>query len=117
MKLRVIVEDRSKELLIPDWVLTEGRDFFDKMDRDMDQGWQVGPEFIENPNALNRCQIAANKLLIALETQNEDLCNLMAGYILARMPGVEAVNIDTQGEPLLTEFTVSQTQDPGGHAL
>lgn len=117
MKLRVIVEDRSKELNIPDWVLTEGRDFFDKMDRDMDRGWQMGPEFIESPDQLNRCQIAANKLLIALETQNEDMCNLMAGYILSRMPGVSVVNIDTQGEPLLTEFTVLQVPDQRGHTL
>jgi len=105
MKLKITIEDRTRELEIPDNVFTNGISFFEKMDRDMDRGWQMGPEFIEQPTQTNRCQIAAEKILQAVDTQNENLLMLMAGYILTRMPDVTGINIDTSGEPLGTEFT------------
>ncbi len=105
MKLKITIEDRTRELEIPDDVFIDGVSFFKKMDRDMDRGWQMGPEFIEQPTQTNRCQIAAEKILQAVDTQNENLLMLMAGYILTRMPDVTGINIDTSGEPLGTEFT------------
>lgn len=105
MKLKITIEDRTRELEIPDDVFIDGISFFKKMDRDMDRGWQMGPEFIEQPTQTNRCQIAAEKILQAVDTQNENLLMLMAGYILTRMPDVTGINIDTSGEPLGTEFT------------
>jgi hypothetical protein len=35
---------------------------------------------------------------------------LMAGYILTRMPGVESVELDTQGEIQNTQFTVIENR-------
>lgn len=103
MKLKITIDDRSKTLDVPDSTLKEGEGFFVKMDQDMDKGWQMGPEFVENPTQTNRCQIAANKILIAIETNNGNLLNLMAAYILTRMPGTTEVVIDNQGEMLNTE--------------
>jgi hypothetical protein len=56
-------------------------------------------------SVFSRCQIAANKLLTALETQNENLAFLMAGYILTRLPGTKTVRVDTSGEIANTEFS------------
>lgn len=108
MKLKITIEDKTKELDVPDEVITEGESFFHKMDMDMDRGWQMGHEFIESPTQLNRCQIAADKILQAVDTQNDKLLLLMAGYILVRMPTVTGVDIDTSGEPLETSFTQSE---------
>jgi hypothetical protein len=108
MKLRITIENKSKDLEVPEDVITDGASFFQKMDKDMDRGWQMGQEFIEKPTLMQRCQIAAEKILQAIDTQNEKLLLLMAGYILVRMPDVTSVNIDTSGEPLGTEFTQSQ---------
>ncbi|MDH5648076.1 MAG: hypothetical protein OEY67_00355 [Gammaproteobacteria bacterium] len=104
MNLEIIIEDRRKTLNVPDEIMAEAEAFFDKMDRDMDRGWQMGPEFIEKPDQLDRCKIAADKILIAIDTNNENLLLMMAGYILSRMPGVTGINIDTQGEMQNTEI-------------
>lgn len=108
MKLKIIIENKTKELEVPDDIFISGKPFFEKMDKDMNRGWQMGPEFIEQPTQTNRCQIAAEKILQAVDTQNENLLLLMAGYILTRMPNVASVNIDTSGEPLGTEFTQTE---------
>ncbi|MFV1992406.1 MAG: hypothetical protein ACC635_00765 [Acidiferrobacterales bacterium] len=111
MRLKITIEDRTRELEIPGDIFTTGMSFFEKMDRDMDRGWQMGPEFIEQPTLTNRCQIAAEKILQAVDTQNENLLMLMAGYILMRMPNATGVNIDTSGEPLGTEFTLTESNN------
>lgn len=114
MKLRITIEDRTRELEVPDHVISEAEGFFAKMDKDMDRGWQIGPDYVENPDLTQRCQIAADKILQAVDTENHDLLQLMAGYILARMPDVAAIDIDTSGDPQSTTFAISRT-GPGGH--
>ncbi len=104
MKLNVIVDERALAVDVPPHMLHEAEDFYRKMDSDMDHGWQMGPEFIENPDKVQRCQIAANKLLTSLSTANETMITLMAGYILKRLPGITGVRIDTAGEMLHTEL-------------
>lgn len=106
MKLKITIENSTKVIDIPEDILKEGETFFQKMDRDMDKGWQMGPEFIEKPDQTNRCQIAADKMLVAIENQNKNLLDLMAGYILSRMPAVVEVRIDTHGEMLNTEIVM-----------
>jgi hypothetical protein len=104
MKLDVIIDSKTHRIEVPQDMLDEGETFFQKMDRDMDGGWQMGPEFVESPNTAQRCQIAANKLLVSVSAQNKLLTELMAGYILKRLPGIKTVEIDTSGEMLNTEF-------------
>lgn len=104
MKLDVVIDSRTHRIEVPQDILNEGETFFQKMDRDMDGGWQMGPEFIESPNVTQRCQIAANKLLVSISAQNKLLVELMAGYILKRLPDIKSVEIDTDGEMLHTEF-------------
>jgi hypothetical protein len=103
MKLDVIIDDKNHRIDVPAEML-EAEEFFRKMNRDMDNGWQMGPDFVERPDAAQRCQIAANKLLQSHANQNRLLVELMAAYILKHMPGIRAVNIDTHGEMLNTEL-------------
>jgi hypothetical protein len=104
MKLEVQVDERRLALEVPPDMLDGAEPFFQKMDRDMDGGWRMGPEWVERPDAVQRCQIAADRLLGALSGANEPLALLMAGYILRRLPRVAGVDIDTGGEPLGTRF-------------
>jgi hypothetical protein len=108
MKLTVIVDDKTSAIDVPEEMLRDAEDFFQKMDRDMDGGWRMGPEYIEQPDQVDRCRIAADKLLVSLSTENKTLSLLMAGYILKRLHGVSGVNIDTGGEMLNTEFIYAQ---------
>lgn len=61
-------------------------------------------EWVECPNLIQRCQIAADKLLSAIHSENETLMLLMAAYIVSRLPDVSGVKIATDGEMMETEL-------------
>jgi hypothetical protein len=90
MRFKVIVGDQVYAVELPEGLLEGSREFHDKLDADMDR--------------LQRCQIAADRLLTGLMQQNEATVMLMASYIALRMPGVVGVNIDTEGEMQNTEL-------------
>ena len=100
MILNVIGDEQSIDLNVPDPLIQEAEDFFANMDRDMDAGWQMSRDWVDRPSREQRCQIAADKLLTALENENRKLAMMMAGYILSRMPGVQSVEVDTSDRSL-----------------
>jgi len=104
MQLNLIIDDWSMDLEVPEGYLEKMGETFDRMDRNMDQGWQLGQRWIANPAIPQRCQLTASKLLTALETDNEQLALMMGGYILSRMQGVRRIMIDNKGEPEETRF-------------
>ncbi len=106
MKLNIIIDEQVRDLEVPNDILTDGEEFFAKMDNDMNQGWQMGPDYIESPDQIQRCQIAADKILTAIDTENQTLLMLMAGYILSRAPEVKSIDINTSGELLETLVTI-----------
>jgi hypothetical protein len=112
MLLKLILDEQIFELNVPDALLEQADDFFRKMDADMDRGWMIGREWVEHPDPLQRCKIAADKLMTALETENDNLGRLMAGYILSRVPEIESVEPDVQGEPLNTIFHYRTDEAP-----
>ena len=103
-QLFVVLEGRVHRVEVDPDVPTEGQEFFARMDADMDQGWQMSREWVEHPNPVERCQIAADRLVQAMLGADRTLAMLMAGYILDRMPGTVAVVADTTGELSATEF-------------
>lgn len=104
MRLKIVVENQEYAIQVPDAVINDGEDFFRRMDQDMDKGWLMSRDWVENPSALQRCQIAADKIADALNSNNETLTYLMAGYIVTRMPRVTEVHIDTEGEMAETQI-------------
>jgi len=98
MILKVVIDDQLLELNVPEDFLAKAQDFFAKMDSDMDQGWQVNREWVEQPDRLLRAQIAADKLLTALENDDDKLGRLMAGYIVSRVPEIEQLELNPSGE-------------------
>lgn len=98
MKLNIIVEGRSNAFEVPDSLLLEAKDFFAKLDADMDKGWQMSRDWVESPTQEQRCQIAGDRILTAIETDNEKLLMLMAAYILRTLPGIKTINIDVTGD-------------------
>lgn len=102
--LNVTLNKKNYAIRVPDELLTDAEDFFRKMDSDMDRGWQMSRDFIEHPDKTQRAQIAAHRIMLAMSAGNETLAQLMAGYILKRLPGVAGVVVDTDGEMLDTEI-------------
>lgn len=111
MILKVTLADQLLELNVPDDLLAKATDFFDKMDADMDQGWQVNREWVDHPDPYLRGQIAADKLLTALENEDYKLGRLMAGYIVARFPQIELLELSEQGET--RDHTLQLPSDAG----
>lgn len=101
-QLEIYILDRKTTVSLDPARLASGRELFDKMDRDMDAGWRMGPEFVAEPDRVVRGQIAASRLLAALENGNEPMVQAMCGYIASRLPEVATIRIDTSGEPLNT---------------
>lgn len=111
MHLDVMIDDNTLRIEIPPDMPVEAEAFFGKMEQDMDRGWQMGPDYVERPDTTQRCQIAANKLLASHAARNTLVMQLMAAYILRRMPAVKRVNIDTGGEMLNTRFHCDDGQN------
>lgn len=105
MKLNVTLADKLFTVDVPEEMLRSAEEFYRKMDRDMDRGWQMSREFVEHPTTTQRCQIAANRLMTSMSAGNTTMVELMAGYILTRLPGVTGVDIDTMGEMGDTQFS------------
>ena len=98
MILKVQIDDQLLELNVPEAFIEQADDFFARMDTDMDQGWQVDREWVERPDQMLRAKIAANKLLTALENEDHKLGRLMAGYIIARIPDIDSIELNPAGE-------------------
>lgn len=106
MKFDIYFEEEHFTINVNQEDIASGRPFFAQMDRDMDGGWRMGPEFVHKPDIMQRCQIVAERLMLALERQNEALARAMAAYIAWRHPGIREVRVNTDGEPLLTEIII-----------
>jgi hypothetical protein len=106
MILKVVVEDQVHPVTVPDDIVRGAEDFFSKLDRDMDQGWQMSRDWVDNPNLEQRCQIVGDKMLTAMHNDNEQLMVLLCAYVLNRVPGVTDIRIDTNGEMLETELVI-----------
>jgi hypothetical protein len=107
MRFKVIVGEQVYAVEVAEDLLREATPFHDKLDRDMDRGWQMSREFVARPDRLQRCQIVADKLLTSLTQGNEATAMLMASYIALRMPGATGVDIDAQGDMQNTELIYS----------
>jgi Tfp pilus assembly protein PilX len=104
MQLSVFFDNNQYSMEIAESLLQEGESFFEKINQDMDRGWQISREWVDNPSQLQRCQIVAGRLADAIVAENHILANLTAAYILLNMPGVKSVYVDSEGDMQETRF-------------
>ena len=104
MNITVEINDKSYSLEVPESLPDEARDFFDKMDLDMDKGWQMSRWWVPDPDQTQRCQIVADKLLTAIQSENSEYAMLMCAYILKAKPTTGRIKINTDGEIQGNEF-------------
>ena len=106
MLFNVIIDEQTYPFEVPDFILEEGEEFFAKLDKDMDRGYQMSRTWVEQPDRMNRCQIVADRILDAISRENTQLGIMMAGYILSRMPGATGVNLSVEGDMLEHELII-----------
>ena len=107
MILKVVIEDQIYPITVPEQIISEAGDFFDRIDKDMDNGWQMSREWVQNPNQEQRCQIVGDKMLTAMHNDNQQLMVLLSAYVLARVPTASELRIDSNGEMLETELILA----------
>ncbi|OQX06320.1 MAG: hypothetical protein BWK73_31220 [Thiothrix lacustris] len=105
MQLRIQINDTTRDIDVPDFMVLEGEDFFAQIDQDMDKGYQMSRTWVANPDREQRCQIVADKILTALSNGNQKSGTLMAAYILKRMPQVREVHLNTEGDMTGHDFS------------
>ncbi|QLQ32947.1 MAG: hypothetical protein HZT40_16630 [Candidatus Thiothrix singaporensis] len=98
MQLRIQINDTTRNIDVPQFILDEGEDFFAKIDSDLDRGYQMSRLWVDQPTQEQRCQIVADKILTALSNGNQKSGTLMAAYILKRMPHIQAVHMNIEGD-------------------
>ena len=104
MNVTVEIDDKSYQLNVPEALTLEAREFFDKMDLDMNCGWQMSRWWVPDPDQTQRCQIVADKLLTAMQQENREFALLMAAYILHHKPSTRRIRVNTDGEIQGNEF-------------
>ena len=104
MILNIRIEEQSFQIDVPDVLLQEAGDFFNTLDLDMDKGWQMSRSWVDQPDLEQRCQIVADKILSAFEHENKKLLMMLCAYVLTRMPGIQTLDISTNGEMQETLF-------------
>ena len=104
MNITVEFDDKSYVLDVPEALAIEAGDFFEKMDKDMNCGWQMSRWWVPDPDQTQRCQIVADKLFTAITDQNEPYAELLCAYILKTKPATRRIRINTDGEIQGNEF-------------
>ncbi|MDH3830419.1 MAG: hypothetical protein OEV12_06025 [Gammaproteobacteria bacterium] len=107
MILKIVIEDQIYPITVPQQIISEAGEFFDRIDKDMDNGWQMSREWVQNPNQEQRCQIVGDKMLTAMHNDNQQLMVLLSAYVLARVPTASELRIDSNGEMLETELILA----------
>jgi len=98
MQFRVVLGEQVHAIELPEDLLRESVEYHDRLDRDMDRGWQMSREYVAQPDRLQRCQIVADRLATSITLGNRATAMLMAAYIALRIPGAVGVDIDDAGD-------------------
>ncbi len=105
--LNVVVDGQMYAINVEEEMILSGSSLFNKMDEDMNKGWTLGKDFVESLSVTERCQVVGDKLLTALEDDNEKMKTMMAGYILSRVPNIMTIHIDNTGEIQETQLELA----------
>jgi len=106
MILKVVIDNKTYPIKVPEQIISEAGEFFDMIDNDMDKGWQMSRDWVDHPNQEQRCQIVGDKMLTAMHNDNEQLMVLLSAYVLARVPAAKELHIDTNGEMMESELVL-----------
>ena len=105
--LNVVIDGQMQAVNVEEEMVLSGSPLFNTMDEDMNKGWTLSKVFVENPNVTQRCQIVGDKLLTAIEDNNEQMKTMMAAYILSRVPNIMTIYIDNNGEIFETQIELA----------
>ena len=104
-ELNIILGENEYPLKIKEKIVEEAQSFFNKMDIDMNKGWQMSKSWVEKPSQMQKCQIAADRLFTSIHLNKKETAIMMAAYIINQMPEVKVIDIDISGNMEETSFS------------
>jgi len=98
----VIEYDRNKPLP------GKQRQYLDKMDSDMEQGFQLGEDRIDNPESKDKAKYVAMTLIQSIEADNEPMIVATCAYLALREPGLSEIRAIAEGENMMMDLVYDQ---------
>jgi hypothetical protein len=84
------------------------REYLDKMDLDMDQGFELGGEKIDVPDKNDRAKFVAMNLLRAIDAENEAMMAATCSYLANRYDDLAEVRANISGEDVMMDLVFDQ---------
>ena len=82
--------------------------YLDKMDQKMDEGIQVGVDFISAPDLNQRAQFVAANLAHAILSDQEATAAALCSYLANRLPELQQVKIDNSEGDIAIELVFDE---------
>ena len=98
MILNLNIDQQPYEIEIAPELIAELKGIIEGMDKEYDQGVQMGRYWVENPSDEQRCQVAANNIVNSMHTENKRMLYIMSAYVVYKFPEVKCVTVDTEYE-------------------
>ena len=87
------------------------RQYLDKMDSDMDGGFQLGDERVDTPDSKDRAKFVAMTLIHSIEANNEQMIVATCAYLALREPGLTEVRAVAEGENMNMDLVYDQGEE------
>lgn len=84
------------------------RQYLDKMDSDMDGGFKLGDEQIDEPDAKARAKFVAMTLIHSIEADNEQMIVATCAYLASRESSLSEVRATAEGENMMLDLIYDQ---------
>lgn len=109
LKLTVFINNESvieydRDMRLPG----KQRQYLDKMDADMDAGFELGDEKIENPDEKDRAKFVAMTLVHSIEANNEPMIVATCAYLATRQTGLIEVRANADGDNMMMDLVYDQ---------
>ncbi|MDH5391651.1 MAG: hypothetical protein OEY11_00565 [Gammaproteobacteria bacterium] len=101
----IIEYDRNKRLP------GKQREYLDKMDSDMDAGFMLGDEKIDQPGAKDRAKFVAMTLIHSIDANNEQMIVATCAYLATREAGLTEVRADADGDNMMLDLVYDQGEE------
>lgn len=84
------------------------RQYLDKMDADMDAGFELEGEKIESPDEKDRAKFVAMTLVHSIEANNEPMIVATCAYLASRQASLKEVRADQDGDNMMMDLVYDQ---------
>jgi hypothetical protein len=100
----VVVLDYQPQARLPGHV----RDFLARMDADMDDGFSLAGQVVEQPDDMQRVQFVAVQLFQSFMREKERLRAASCAWLCHRMPELREVKVDDSEEEISLELVMDK---------